>query len=141
MKTKGQRGFYICPECLNEKERIIKKNLGIDQKEVIEQLQKQIVQLIQLGWRSRIIKIGFESSKEEIKKGKKGFLILAGDIAERTKRHILELFKGDYYIIFTKEQIGSFIGKKNVGIVFVPENKFGIKLKNLIKQYLELVRR
>ena len=108
---------------------------------MIEQLRKQIIQLIQLGWRSRIIKIGFDSSKAEIEKGKKGFLILAEDIAERTKRHILELFKGDYYILFTKKQIGSFLGKKNVGIIFIPENKFGVKLKNLIKQYLELVRR
>ncbi len=124
-----------------KKEKVIKKNFGIEKEKVIKQLEKQIVQLIQLGWRSRIIKIGYESSKEEIEKGKKGFLIIAEDIADRTKRHILELFKGDYYILFTKEQIGSFLGKKNVGIVFVPENKFGIKLKNLIKQYLELVRR
>jgi len=126
---------------LVKKEKVIKKNFGIEKEKVIKQLEKQIVQLIQLGWRSRIIKIGYESSKEEIEKGKKGFLIIAEDIADRTKRHILELFKGDYYILFTKEQIGSFLGKKNVGIVFVPENKFGIKLKNLIKQYLELVRR
>jgi len=126
---------------LVKKEKVIKKNFGIEKEKVIKQLEKQIVQLIQLGWRSRIIKIGYESSKEEIEKGKKGFLIIAEDIADRTKRHILELFKGDYYILFTKEQIGSFLGKKNVGIVFIPENKFGIKLKNLIKQYLELVRR
>jgi ribosomal protein L7Ae-like RNA K-turn-binding protein len=126
---------------LAKKEKIIERNFGIKKEEVEEQIKKQIIQLIQLGWRSRIIKIGFDSTKSEIEKGKKGFLILAEDIANRTKRNILELFKGDYYILFTKEQLGSFIGKKNVGIIFIPETKFGIKLKNLIKQYLELVRR
>ncbi len=119
----------------------MEKGFKIKKEEVIDQLERQIIQLIQLGWRSRIIKIGFDSLKKEVEKENKGFLIIAEDIADRTKRHILELFKGDYYFLFTKEQIGSFIGKKNVGILFIPENKFGVKLKNLIKQYLELVRR
>ncbi len=114
------------------------RKMGID-KEVLEiQLKKQIVNLLQLGWRSRQIKIGFDDSLNEIRSGKKGFLILAEDIAERTKRNILREFKGDYFEIFKKAEIGKFLGRGEVGIIFVPETKFGLKLKNLLRQYLQL---
>ncbi|WP_457621250.1 L7Ae/L30e/S12e/Gadd45 family ribosomal protein [Persephonella sp.] len=103
-----------------------------------DQLKKQIISHIQIGWRGRIIHIGYDQAEKEIKRGKKGFLIIATDVAERTKRNILSLLNGDYYQIFTKRELGSFIGKENVGIIFVPETKFGLKLKSLIKQFLDL---
>ncbi len=103
-----------------------------------QELKKQIINLLQLGWRSRQIKIGFDDSIKEIRKGKKGFLILAEDVAERTKRNILREHKGDYFQLFKKLEIGHFLGRGEVGIIFVPETKFGLKLKNLLRQYLEL---
>jgi len=115
-----------------------RKGMKIDPERLRDQLRKQIVNLIQIGWRGRIISIGYDQAEKEINKGRKGFLILATDVAERTKRNILRLFKGDYFEIFTKEELGSFIGKKNVGLIFVPETKFGLKLKSLIKQFLDL---
>ena len=138
MKNKGRRGFYICPECISEKEEIVRKRFGVDLETVKENLKKQVINHIQLGWRSRLIKIGYEDTEKEIKKGKKGFLILATDVAERTKRNILRLFDGEYFQIFLKEELGQFIGKKTVGIIFVPETKFGLKLKSLVKQFLDL---
>jgi ribosomal protein L7Ae-like RNA K-turn-binding protein len=107
--------------------------------EVKENLKKQIINLIQLGWRSRTITIGFEDSMKELKKGKKGFLILAENISDRTKRNILFKYNGDWFQLFTKEDLGKFIGKREVGIIFVPETKFGKKLKELIKKYKEIV--
>jgi len=118
--------------------RVKRKGMKIDPERLRDQLRKQIVNLIQIGWRGRIISIGYDQAEKEINKGRKGFLILATDVAERTKRNILRLFKGDYFEIFTKEELGSFIGKKNVGLIFVPETKFGLKLKSLIKQFLDL---
>ncbi|HCB70351.1 MAG TPA: hypothetical protein DEP48_08340 [Persephonella sp.] len=135
LKKKGGRGYYICPECVL---RVKRKGMKIDPERLRDQLRKQIVNLIQIGWRGRIISIGYDQAEKEINKGRKGFLILATDVAERTKRNILRLFKGDYFEIFTKEELGSFIGKKNVGLIFVPETKFGLKLKSLIKQFLDL---
>lgn len=118
-----------------------KKTLEIPMEEIKKNLLKQIKNFIQIGWRGRLIKIGFDDTVKEIKKGKEGFLILAGDIAERTKRNILKLGNLEYYQLFTKDELGSFIGKKEVGIIFVPHNKFGLKLKSLIAQYFELERR
>ncbi len=103
-----------------------------------ENLKKQIINLLQIGWRSRQIRIGFDDTLKELEKGKKGFIILATDIAERTKRNILRMHKGEVFQLFTKLEIGNFLGRGEVGIIFVPETKFGLKLKNLLKQYLEL---
>ncbi len=112
--------------------------MKISEDKIKKMILKQIINLIQIGWRGRIIRIGYDEAVKQIKKGKKGFLIIAEDIAERTKRNILKEGKPQYYQIFTKEELGSFIGKKEVGIIFVPETKFGLKLKGLIAQYFEL---
>ena len=112
--------------------------MGIEKEKIKDTLKRQIINLIQLGWRSRQIVIGFDDALYQIRKGKKGYLILAKDIAERTKRNILREYKGEYFQLFTKLELGSFIGRGEVGIIFVPETKFGLKLKNLLKQYLEL---
>ncbi|WP_457622871.1 hypothetical protein [Persephonella sp.] len=126
LKNKGGRGIYICPECIKE----------MDLDKVKNKLMEQIIRHIQIGWRGRIIKIGYDNAFNEIQKGTKGFLILSTDLAERTKRNILRLFRGDYYQIFKKEELGRFLGKEKVGIIFVPETKFGLKLKGLIEQFL-----
>ncbi len=123
-----------------KKEKKLKK-MGIEKEEVLKQLKRQIINLIQIGWRGRIIKIGFEDTEREIEKRRKGFLIIAEDIAERTKRNILKIFKGEYFQLFKKSEIGTFLGKGEIGIIFVPETKFGLKLKNLLEQYLELYSR
>jgi len=112
--------------------------MKISEEEIKNRILKQIINLIQIGWRGRIISIGYDDTVKQIRRGKKGFLIIAEDIAERTKRNILEEGKLQYFQIFTKEELGSFIGKKEVGIIFVPETKFGLKLKGLIAQYFEL---
>ncbi|SNZ09517.1 Ribosomal protein L7Ae [Persephonella hydrogeniphila] len=113
----------------------------IPEEEIEKKLLKQIINLIQIGWRGRIITIGYDETVKQIKKGRKGFLILAEDIAERTKRNILKEGNLEYFQLFTKSQLGNFIGKKEVGIIFVPTTKFGLKLKGLIAQYFELKRR
>ncbi|WP_457625421.1 ribosomal L7Ae/L30e/S12e/Gadd45 family protein [Persephonella sp.] len=115
--------------------------INIPEEEIKKRILKQIVSLIQIGWRGRIISIGYDDTVKQIKKGKKGFLIIAEDIAERTKRNILKEGNLEYYQLFTKSELGSFIGKKEVGIIFVPMTKFGLKLKSLIAQYFELKRR
>ncbi|RUM58521.1 MAG: 50S ribosomal protein L7ae [Persephonella sp.] len=106
--------------------------------DVVKQLEKQIINLLQIGWRSRIIKIGFDDTLKELKANKKGFLILAKDISKRTKRNILFKYNGDYFELFSKKDLGDFLGKNEIGIIFVPENKFGKKLKEIIKKYLEI---
>ncbi len=106
--------------------------------EVKKQLEKQIINLLQLGWRSRVIKIGFDDTLRELKTGKKGFLILAKDISKRTKRNILYKYDGEYYELFSKEDLGKFLGKKEVGIVFIPDTKFGRKIKETVEKYLEV---
>ncbi len=112
--------------------------MSIDKISVEEKLKKQIVNLIQLGWKAGIVKIGYDELEKLSKRGEKGFIILALDIAERTKRNIFRVFKGDCYQLFTKDDLGKFIGKKTVGVIFVKDNKFGLKLKNLIEQFLKL---
>jgi ribosomal protein L7Ae-like RNA K-turn-binding protein len=132
------RGFYICPECLSRRHIKIKNRFGIDKMDIKENLKKQILNLIQLGWRGRGITIGFEDTINELKRGKKGFLILAEDISDRTKRNILYKYEGDYFQLFSKDELGRAIGKREVGIIFIPEGKFGNKLKALIKKYKEI---
>ncbi len=106
--------------------------------EVKKQLEKQIINLLQLGWRSRVIKIGFDDTLNELKAEKKGFLILARDISKRTKRNILYKYDGEYYELFSKEDLGKFLGKKEVGIIFIPDTKFGKKIKDTVEKYLEV---
>ncbi len=115
--------------------------MNTPEEQIKTQLERQIINLVQIGWRGRIIKIGYDEAEKALKKGKKGFLIIAEDIAERTKRNILRIKNVEYFQIFNKLQLGSFIGKREVGIIFVPETKFGLKLKSLIAQYTELKRR
>ncbi|MBK3333018.1 hypothetical protein GWK41_08045 [Persephonella atlantica] len=115
--------------------------VNLPKEQIEKQLERQIINLLQLAWRGRIIKIGYDEAEKALKKGKKGFLIIAEDIAERTKRNILRVGNVEYFQLFNKLLLGSFIGKQEVGIIFVPETKFGLKLKSLIAQYTELKRR
>ncbi|NPA58385.1 MAG: hypothetical protein GXN94_03715 [Aquificae bacterium] len=109
--------------------------------EVEKQLEKQIIQMLQIGWRGRIITIGYDEVEKLLKKNKKGFLIIATDTAERTKRNILKDRQVEHFQLFTKSRLGEALGKKEIGIIFVPNTKFGLKLKGLIAQYSELKRR
>ncbi|MDQ7055439.1 MAG: hypothetical protein Q9M89_02650 [Persephonella sp.] len=59
--------------------------MNISEEQIKTQLEKQIINLIQIGWRGRIIKIGYDEAEKILKKGKRGFLIIAEDIAESTK--------------------------------------------------------
>lgn len=102
------------------------------------QIEKQILNLLQIAWKGRLIKIGYDDVLEELKKGKKGFLILAEDISKRTKRNILFKYKDDYFEAFTKEVLGNSLGKKEVGIIFIPESKLGLKIKELLNKYKQL---
>ncbi len=115
--------------------------VNIPKEQIEKQLERQIINLLQLGWRGRVIKIGYDEAEKSLIRGEKGFLIIAEDIAERTKRNILRVENVEYFEMFNKFKLGNFIGKKEVGIIFVPETKFGLKLKSLIAQYTELKRR
>jgi len=95
---------------------------------------EKIKNLIQIGWKGRLIKISLEEALKN--KNKKGFIILAEDSSENTKKKVINNFK-EYYILFKKEEIGALLGKKEVAVVFVPYNKFGINLKNLIQSYFK----
>ncbi len=111
----------------------------MENKESIKhQIEKQILNLLQLAWKGRLIKIGYDDIVEELKKGKKGFLIIAKDVSKRTKRNILFKYEGEYFEIFTKEILGSSLGKKEVGIIFIPETKLGLKIKELLNKYEQL---
>lgn len=106
---------------------------------VKEDILKNIRSLIQLGWKGRLIKIGYDDTLKSLKKGEKGFLIIVKDISKRTKRNILYKYDGDYFEIFTKKELGNMIGKKEVGIIFIPENKYGLKLKDSLQKALQLL--
>ena len=112
--------------------------MGIDREIIEKKIEKQIINMIQIGWKSGQIKIGFDELEKRTKKGEKGFIIIASDIAERTKRNIFRVFKGKCFQLFKKEDLGRFIGKKTVAVIFVKENKFGLKLKNLVEQFFNL---
>ena len=43
-----------------------------------------------------------------------------------------------YFELFSKEDLGKFLGKKEVGIVFIPDTKFGRKIKEKITKYLSI---
>ncbi len=120
--------------------RVLNKITNENKQSLKNKLEKEIVSLIQLGWRSRLIKIGFEDTDKEFKKGKKGFLILAKDLSENSRKKILRKCiesndKCAYFEFLTKENLGKFLGKKSVGIIFIPEAKLGIKIKNLLNKY------
>jgi ribosomal protein L7Ae-like RNA K-turn-binding protein len=106
--------------------------------ELLNKLENQIKRQIQLGWKSRLVKIGLEDTLSQIKKGKKGIVILAKDFSERSKRKLFNIFDGKYFYFLTKENLGKMLGKQQVGIIFIPYNKFSLKLENLLNQYLTL---
>ncbi|NPA12920.1 MAG: hypothetical protein GXO45_02910 [Aquificae bacterium] len=135
-QTKGGRGFYVCPTCVNHKK--FKSVVKMDREQILKQLENRINQLLQIGWRGRIITIGYDEVEKLLNKNKKGFLILAEDLAERSKRNILRDRDIQFYHFSTKGKLGSLIGRGEVGIVFVPDTKFGLKLKNLLNQYNQI---
>ena len=106
--------------------------------DILSEIEKKILNLLQIAWKGRLIKIGYDNVVNELKKGKEGFLIIAKDISKRTKRNILFKYKGDFFEIFSKELLGSSIGKKEVGIIFIPESKLGLKIKELLNKYKQL---
>jgi len=110
----------------------------MDREQILKQLENRINQLLQIGWRGRIITIGYDEVEKLLNKNKKGFLILAEDLAERSKRNILRDRDIQFYHFSTKGKLGSLIGRGEVGIVFVPDTKFGLKLKNLLNQYNQI---
>jgi len=137
LQRKGGRGFYICLDCLNNKQRALKK-VELSKEELLNKLEKQIINQIQLGWRSRLVKIGLEDTLMQIKKGKKGIAILAKDFSDRSKRKLFNVFNGKYFYFLTKEKLGKILGKQEVGVLFIPYNRFSLKLENLLNQYLTL---
>lgn len=112
--------------------------INLTKEELLNKLEKQIVSQIQLGWRSRLVKIGLEDTLEQVKKGKKGIVILAKDFSERSKRKLFNVFKGKCYYFLTKAKLGKILGKQEVGVLFIPYNRFSLKLENLLNQYLTL---
>jgi len=106
--------------------------------DILTNMEKQILNMLQIAWKGRLIKIGYDDVVNELKKGKKGFLIIAKDISKRTKRNILFKYKGDFFEVFSKKLLGSSIGKKEVGIIFIPETKLGLKIKDLLNKYEQL---
>ncbi|HIE58454.1 MAG TPA: hypothetical protein EYH43_04415 [Persephonella sp.] len=137
LQRKGSRGFYICLDCLKNKQRALKK-VELSKEELLNKLEKQIINQIQLGWKSRLVKIGLEDTLLQIKKGKKGIVILANDFSYRSKRKLFNVFNDKYFYFLTKEKLGKILGKQEVGILFIPYNKFSLKLENLLNQYLTL---
>lgn len=137
LQRKGGRGFYICLDCLNNIQRALKK-VELSKEELLNKLEKQIINQIQLGWRSILVKIGLEDTLMQIKKGKRGIAILAKDFSERSKRKLFNVFNGKYFYFLTKEKLGKILGKQEVGVLFIPYNRFSLKLENLLNQYLTL---
>lgn len=120
--------------------RVLNKITNENEQSLKNKLEKEIVSLIQLGWRSRLIKIGFEETEKAFLKGKKGFLILAKDLSENSRKKILRKCiesndKCTYFEFHTKEDLGKILGKKSVGIIFVPKTKLGIKIQSLLNKY------
>lgn len=114
------------------------KKVELSKEELLNKLEKQIINQIQLGWKSRLVKIGLEDTLLQIKKGKKGIVILANDFSYRSKRKLFNVFNDKYFYFLTKEKLGKILGKQEVGILFIPYNKFSLKLENLLNQYLTL---
>jgi len=112
--------------------------VSLSKEELINKLEKQIINQIQLGWKSRLIKIGLHDTLIQIKKGKRGIVILAKDFSDRSKRKLFNVFDGKYFYFLTKDKLGKILGKQEVGILFIPYNKFSLKLENLMNQYLTL---
>ena len=110
----------------------------IDSNKVKSQLEKQILNFLQLGWRSRQIKIGLDDTLKELKKGRKGYIILAKDFSERSKRKLFNAYQGETLEFSDKSTLGTALGKKEVGLIFVPYNSYGNKLKTLLQNYQTL---
>ncbi len=127
------RGYYVCLNCLQKG-----KMKQVDRENIKEQLFKQILNFLQLGWRSRQIKIGLDDVLKEIKKGRKGYIILAKDFSERSKRKLFNAYQGEVLEFSNKSTLGEALGKREVGLIFIPYNNYGSKLKDLLRNYQTL---
>lgn len=97
--------------------------------------KKKIDSLLQLSFKARKIKFGYENIDKV--KGDT-FVIIAKDLSENTKRYILNKFKGDIYQYKTKKDLGRLFGKNEVGVIILPKNELNLKIKEIFKKLQEV---
>lgn len=94
--------------------------------------ERKIDSLIQLSYKARKIILGYENINKV--KGKY-FLIIAKDLSENTKKHILKRFKGEIFIYKTKKELGNLIGKNEIGVMILPETEINLRIKETLKNF------
>jgi ribosomal protein L7Ae-like RNA K-turn-binding protein len=94
--------------------------------------ERKLDSLLQLSFKARKLKFGYENIDKV--KGK-AFIIVAKDLSENTKKHILKRFKGDIFTYKTKNELGNLFGKNEIGVIILPENEINLKIKEIFRRF------
>ncbi|HEV09574.1 MAG: 50S ribosomal protein L7ae [Sulfurihydrogenibium sp.] len=92
--------------------------------------ERKIDSLLQLSYKARKLTFGYENI-DRLKNI--DFLIIASDLSENTKRHILKRFKGEIFVYKTKHSLGALFGKKEIGVIILLKDKLNLQIKDYFK--------
>lgn len=94
--------------------------------------ERKIDSLLQISYKAKKLKFGYENVGKI--KGK-AFLIVAKDLSENTKKHILKKFKGEIFTYKTKKDLGALFGKNEVGVIILPFNQINLEIKEIFRRF------
>jgi len=96
----------------------------------------QLKSLLTLAHKAGKVYFGLDTLKILSKKNYRGFAIVAEDISNRSLKELLFLATKGYNIYklkgVDKKTLGSWFGKRTVGVIFLPNTKLTFKIENLL---------
>ncbi len=99
---------------------------------------EKVKNLLTLTHRAGKVYFGLTTAKDLIAKGFKGFLIIADDVSPRVEREC-SFFKKRGYNVYqipvSKKNLGSWFGKGEVGLLFLPNHSLTFKIESLLKNF------
>ena len=132
------RGAYICPEkeCIEKLlkpgggaalSRALKRNVAPPAgeafyEELSAKIKRKVSALLGMARKAGLLEYGFDAALGAARKASGGVIVVSDDLAENSRRRLLEKISGDVSLIYNfsdKEALGAVIGSAPVGIIYV----------------------
>ncbi|NPB04824.1 MAG: ribosomal L7Ae/L30e/S12e/Gadd45 family protein [Aquificae bacterium] len=101
-----------------------------------ERFLKRLKELLTFTHRTGRVFFGLDTAKELVSRRYRGFLIVAADASPRVDREV-SFFRKKGYNFYKlpvgKEELGSWFGKRTVGVLFLPNANLTYKIEQLLR--------
>ncbi len=153
------RGAYICPEkeCIEKLlkpgaggilSRALKRSVEPPLKEAFYnelsgKIKRKASALLGMARKAGLAEYGFDASLNASRKTPGGVMVVSDDLAENSRRRLLEKMNGDASLIYNfsdKEALGAIIGSSPVGIIYVKPSELSRSLARELSLLLKVSR-